>query len=233
MTYNAVHAVDQLCKNLEFFVLQTGTNVRTNLARVKSTALLTSLELRSRRIPLPRTHQDQSSLARGQSTHPITLGRRDLLLRTSRPNQESQQGKILEMVRGSPRPDRRCVIYPNCLVSTILITKYDTVRPRPHTHKHDIRRAHRALPDALPLRTRARRNRRLPRTLHKLHPHIHPILAGHHRPLRTIPLHREARARTRGSLQHSRQRHPDALDSRVAKAMRILRPSRPRRQSRG
>jgi hypothetical protein len=27
MTYNAVHAVDQLCKNLKFFVLQTGTNV--------------------------------------------------------------------------------------------------------------------------------------------------------------------------------------------------------------
>ncbi|KAL4767076.1 hypothetical protein BDW60DRAFT_220823 [Aspergillus nidulans var. acristatus] len=26
MTYNAVHAVDQLCKNLKFFVLQTGTN---------------------------------------------------------------------------------------------------------------------------------------------------------------------------------------------------------------
>lgn len=30
MTYNAVHAVDQLCKNLKFFVLQTGTNVRTH-----------------------------------------------------------------------------------------------------------------------------------------------------------------------------------------------------------
>ncbi|KAL2850516.1 hypothetical protein BJX68DRAFT_255204 [Aspergillus pseudodeflectus] len=26
MTYNAVHAVDKLCKNLKFFVLQTGTN---------------------------------------------------------------------------------------------------------------------------------------------------------------------------------------------------------------
>ncbi|KAL4908855.1 hypothetical protein BDW74DRAFT_73698 [Aspergillus multicolor] len=26
MTYNAVHAVDRLCKNLKFFVLQTGTN---------------------------------------------------------------------------------------------------------------------------------------------------------------------------------------------------------------
>ncbi|RAK71282.1 SDR family oxidoreductase [Aspergillus fijiensis CBS 313.89] len=26
MTYNAVHAVDKLCKNLQFFVLQTGTN---------------------------------------------------------------------------------------------------------------------------------------------------------------------------------------------------------------
>ncbi|OJJ94785.1 hypothetical protein ASPACDRAFT_1908734 [Aspergillus aculeatus ATCC 16872] len=29
MTYNAVHAVDKLCKNLKFFVLQTGTNVFT------------------------------------------------------------------------------------------------------------------------------------------------------------------------------------------------------------
>jgi len=29
MTYNAVHAVDRLCKNLKFFVLQTGTNVCT------------------------------------------------------------------------------------------------------------------------------------------------------------------------------------------------------------
>lgn len=28
MTYNAVHAVDRLCKNMKFFVLQTGTNVR-------------------------------------------------------------------------------------------------------------------------------------------------------------------------------------------------------------
>lgn len=30
MTYNAVHAVDQLCKSLKFFVLQTGTNVCIN-----------------------------------------------------------------------------------------------------------------------------------------------------------------------------------------------------------
>jgi hypothetical protein len=29
MTHNAVHAVDRLCKSLKFFVLQTGTNVRT------------------------------------------------------------------------------------------------------------------------------------------------------------------------------------------------------------
>lgn len=27
MTYNAVHACDTLCKNMAFFVLQTGTNV--------------------------------------------------------------------------------------------------------------------------------------------------------------------------------------------------------------
>lgn len=27
MTYNAVHASDRLCKNMTFFVLQTGTNV--------------------------------------------------------------------------------------------------------------------------------------------------------------------------------------------------------------
>lgn len=27
MIYNAVHAVDRLCKNMKFFVLQTGTNV--------------------------------------------------------------------------------------------------------------------------------------------------------------------------------------------------------------
>lgn len=27
MTYNAVHACDILCKNMTFFVLQTGTNV--------------------------------------------------------------------------------------------------------------------------------------------------------------------------------------------------------------
>jgi hypothetical protein len=36
MTYNAVHAVDQLCRNLKFFVLQTGTNVCTNLVLVHS-----------------------------------------------------------------------------------------------------------------------------------------------------------------------------------------------------
>lgn len=27
MTFNAVHAVDQLCTSLKFFLLQTGTNV--------------------------------------------------------------------------------------------------------------------------------------------------------------------------------------------------------------
>lgn len=27
MTGNAVHAIDQICKNLKFLVLQTGTNV--------------------------------------------------------------------------------------------------------------------------------------------------------------------------------------------------------------
>lgn len=34
MTYNAVHAVDKLCKNMKFFVLQTGTNVCPNLASI-------------------------------------------------------------------------------------------------------------------------------------------------------------------------------------------------------
>lgn len=33
MTYNAVHAVDRLCKNMKFFVLQTGTNVRCHSFR--------------------------------------------------------------------------------------------------------------------------------------------------------------------------------------------------------
>lgn len=37
MTYNAVNAVDRLCKNMKFFVLQTGTNVCTNWARNPST----------------------------------------------------------------------------------------------------------------------------------------------------------------------------------------------------
>lgn len=36
MTYNAVHAVDQLCKNMKFFVLQTGTNVCTNAVPVNN-----------------------------------------------------------------------------------------------------------------------------------------------------------------------------------------------------
>lgn len=27
MTFNAVHAVDQLCTSMKFFLLQTGTNV--------------------------------------------------------------------------------------------------------------------------------------------------------------------------------------------------------------
>lgn len=34
MTYNAVHAVDRLCKNMKFFVVQTGTNVSINLVPV-------------------------------------------------------------------------------------------------------------------------------------------------------------------------------------------------------
>lgn len=34
MTYNAVHAVDRLCRNMKFFVLQTGTNVRLDLVPV-------------------------------------------------------------------------------------------------------------------------------------------------------------------------------------------------------
>lgn len=32
MTYNAVHATDQLCPSLKFIVLQTGTNVSDLLA---------------------------------------------------------------------------------------------------------------------------------------------------------------------------------------------------------
>lgn len=34
MTYNAVHAVDRLCKNMKFFTLQTGTNVCTDIIPV-------------------------------------------------------------------------------------------------------------------------------------------------------------------------------------------------------
>lgn len=31
MTYNAIHATDQLCSSLKFIVLQTGTNVSDRL----------------------------------------------------------------------------------------------------------------------------------------------------------------------------------------------------------
>jgi hypothetical protein len=41
MTQNAVHAVDRLCKSLNFFVLQTGTNVRTTQAPSNHATTLT------------------------------------------------------------------------------------------------------------------------------------------------------------------------------------------------
>lgn len=119
---------------------------------------------------------------------------------------EANKGKSWKWCK--VRPDQIAGAYLYYLGLTMLISPS---RPRSHSHRHDIRRASRTLLDAIPLFEQPRCHRRLPSTIHKLHPHVCVIFAGYHRPLGALPVCREAGPGARRGTQHGRQRHPRIL----------------------
>ncbi|KAJ5330339.1 hypothetical protein N7476_000122 [Penicillium atrosanguineum] len=117
MTYNAVHTVDQLCKNMKFFVLQTGTN---NYG-VAVFRFQEHIEIN------PPLREDNPRIPSPWGDEIFYYAQVDLI-------KEANKGKSWKWCEA--RPDQIIGAYPLFLRLTLLTSS--VARPRSHSHKHDI-----------------------------------------------------------------------------------------------